>query len=459
MAGTFYPGDPATLRDAVDAFVGAGPADPRVPKALVVPHAGYVYSGPIAGSAYATLRPARGRIRRVVLLGPAHRVPVRGLAIPEAEVLATPLGELRVDERLRELVPWVPRNALAHAYEHSLEVQLPFVLRVLGPDVTVAPFVVGDASADDVARVLSALWGGDETVILISTDLSHYLPYEVARRVDRDTAARIVAHDVALEGERACGARALAGLALVAQARELEVVPLDLRTSGDTAGARDEVVGYGAFAYYEPDHHAPIVGQTSSERLTSIARAAIEVALGVPGAKLAPPRVEEAWLRAPGAVFVTLRDRETGELHGCTGSLEARRTLYEDVCENAVAAALRDPRAPAIDARDAPSLVVEVSELSPLERVYTRSREALLDLLVPFEHGWVLSWRGRRGTFLPQVWQSIPEPRMFLSELERKAGLAPGFWAPDLEIYRYRVTSHAEPHPDRPSPVPSRPRS
>jgi AmmeMemoRadiSam system protein B/AmmeMemoRadiSam system protein A len=454
VAGKFYPRDPQALRAEVDAFVAAGAAlapsaAPRAwPKALVVPHAGYVYSGPVAGTAYATLLPARGQVRRVVLLGPAHRVPVRSLALPEAEVLRTPIGDLLVDERLPHLVPWVPRSAAAHAHEHSLEVQLPFVLRVLGPGVTVAPFVVGGATPEEVARVLDALWGGRETVVLVSSDLSHYLAYDTARAVDRDTAGRIVAKEVALSGEQACGAHAIAGLSLVARRRALRVRVLDLRTSGDTAGPRDEVVGYGAFAYEEgPEQTRPDDAQRPSDRgarLLGVARAALEEALGVPGAHPEPPRADERWLRAPGATFVTLRRREDGALHGCIGSLEARRPLYDDVCDNAVAAALRDPRAPAIGPADAASLRVEVSVLSPLERVYVRSRDELLAALEPHAHGWVLAHGGRRGTFLPQVWDSLPDPRRFLHELERKAGLPHGFWSPDLEAYRYRVDEFAE---------------
>jgi AmmeMemoRadiSam system protein B/AmmeMemoRadiSam system protein A len=458
VAGTFYPRETEALRAEVDAFVERGAArlgaTPGAwPKALIVPHAGYVYSGPVAGTAYATLRPARGHVRRIVLIGPAHRVPLRSLALPEAEVLRTPLGDLLVDERLERLVPWVPHSDVAHAFEHSLEVQLPFVLRVLGPDVTVAPFVVGAATPEEVARVLEALWGGRETVVLVSSDLSHYLPYDRARTVDRDTAERIVAREVEIDGEQACGARAIAGLSLVARRRGLRVRVLDLRTSGDTAGRRDEVVGYGAFAYEEPHaddvHEAAVVeptGATSrSARLLGIARAAFEQALGVPGVRPEPPSPGEEWLRAPGAAFVTLRRRGDGELHGCIGSLSPHRSLYEDVCDNAVAAALRDPRAPEIGPDDARRLWVEVSVLSPLERVPVRSRDELLAAMAPGEHGWVLAHGGRRGTFLPQVWKSLPDPRRFLHELERKAGLPHGFWSPELEVYRYRVEEHAEP--------------
>lgn len=446
VAGRFYPAASAVLGADVDAFVaGAVPASRAgAPKALIVPHAGYVYSGPIAGSAYATLSARRGMIRRVVLLGPAHRVALRGLARPDADRLGTPLGSLRIDERLDALVPWVPRHAAAHAEEHSLEVQLPFLLRVLGPDVTVAPFVVGAASRAEVARVLDALWGGEETVIVISSDLSHYLPYDVAREVDRQTADAIARKTAGIDPERACGARAIEGLLEVARRRGLEVETLDLRTSGDTAGTRDEVVGYGAFALYEPARASDRAGRPGhGSRLLAIARSAMEHALGVPGRGADDGRDDEAWLRESGATFVTLRRRD-GELHGCIGSLEARRPLGEDVRKNAVAAAVDDPRAPSIGPDEAVELVVEVSVLGPLVPLAVGSRAELLRALRPGRDGVVLSWHGRRGTFLPQVWESLPDARDFLAHLERKAGLTPGFWAPDLEVFRYEVTKYSE---------------
>lgn len=256
VAGSFYPASPIELAALVDAFVAdAGPASAleRGPKALVAPHAGYVYSGSIAGTAYAALAARASSLRRVVLLGPAHRVRVRGLALPGVAALETPLGEVAVDEAaiasLADL-PQVSTSPLAHSREHSLEVQLPFLQRVLRR-FTVVPLVVGDASPEEVAEVLERLWGGPETLIVISSDLSHYLPYDVARHVDAQTAERVLAGHF-VEPEAACGAAPVNGLLVVARRRGLRGALLDLRNSGDTAGSRDEVVGYGAVAFYEP---------------------------------------------------------------------------------------------------------------------------------------------------------------------------------------------------------------
>jgi AmmeMemoRadiSam system protein B len=254
VAGRFYPGEPARLEAALDAaFAAAVPPEPGapVPKALVVPHAGYVYSGPIAASAYLRVVPARATIRRVVLLGPSHRVPVRGMALSSADAWAGPLGPVALDhegaEALRE-VPWMHVDDRPHAPEHSLEVQVPFLQRVLD-EFALLPIVVGDASEDEVAAVLEAVWGGQETLVIVSTDLSHYHRYEDARRLDARTVAAIVGLRPNDVGDRdACGARPLRGLLRSAADRRLAVDAIDVRSSGDTAGDRHQVVGYGAFA-------------------------------------------------------------------------------------------------------------------------------------------------------------------------------------------------------------------
>jgi hypothetical protein len=252
VAGSFYPASPSALSAQVDTWLAEARAGrTEQPVALIVPHAGYVYSGPVAATAYAALRP--GSTSRVLLLGPCHFLPLRGLAHPDVDVLRTPLGEVPVDAELRGravALRQVSASREAHAAEHSLEVQLPFLQRALG-GFTVLPLVVGSARAEEVAEVLEALWTPD-VLPVISSDLSHYLPYEEARAVDRETAERVLALRGPLDGESACGAAAVSGLMLVARKRGLRPELLDLRSSGDTAGGQDEVVGYGAFAFYLP---------------------------------------------------------------------------------------------------------------------------------------------------------------------------------------------------------------
>jgi AmmeMemoRadiSam system protein B len=242
VAGLFYPADAAELRREVEDLLGGarGP-EGAAPKALIVPHAGYVYSGPVAATGYARLRGAA--VRRVVLLGPAHRYPLRGVATHGADFFETPLGRIPVERTS------LPVLDAAHAKEHSLEVHLPFLQVVLG-EFTLVPVVVGDASPDEVADALEGRWGGPETLVVVSSDLSHYHDYATARRLDRRTADAITAAEPGLRPEQACGCHAVNGLLALARKKGLAVELLDLRSSGDTAGPRDEVVGYGAFAVH-----------------------------------------------------------------------------------------------------------------------------------------------------------------------------------------------------------------
>lgn len=253
VAGMFYPGQAAVLATTVAGLLEQAARPESAPKALIVPHAGYVYSGSTAARAYAQLIEQRETVRRVVLLGPVHRVPVRGLALPGASAFSTPLGEVALDLdalSLLEGLPQVVTSPAAHAHEHSLEVQLPFLQTVL-PDFRLVPLAVGDAMPAEVAEVLDTLWGGPETLVVISSDLSHFLPYEEAQAVDRDTVQRLLALDGPLSHRQACGGTPINGLLLAARRHRLQPRLLGLCNSGDTAGDRQRVVGYAALAFHE----------------------------------------------------------------------------------------------------------------------------------------------------------------------------------------------------------------
>lgn len=257
VAGSFYPSDAGALGETVTRLLARAnpPAISGSLRALIVPHAGYVYSGPIAASAYAVLRRESPLPGCIALLGPAHFVPFPGLALPEADALATPLGIVPVDPfaaSLPERFGQVLRSERAHRREHSLEVQLPFLQTVLPAGFTVLPLVVGDARPAEVSSIIELLSERPATLVLISTDLSHYLPADEAREVDRRTCGIVTAGDVEnLEPEMACGHHPLAGLMLAARRRKWITELLDARNSSDTAGDPDRVVGYGAFAVVE----------------------------------------------------------------------------------------------------------------------------------------------------------------------------------------------------------------
>jgi AmmeMemoRadiSam system protein B/AmmeMemoRadiSam system protein A len=439
VAGLFYPRDPALLSEELDDYLGQAPErplSPGFPKLVIVPHAGYVYSGPVAASAYDLLRPARGIVSRVVLLGPCHRVAVRGLALPAAGAFDTPLGRIALDQAAIAAIrglPQVVESAATHAQEHALEVQLPFLQQVLG-EFSLVPLVVGDAAPQEVAEVLERLWGGSETLIVISSDLSHYHAYEEARRIDAATVRAILGLGAGISHEQACGATPVAGALLAARVRGLAPRLLDCRNSGDTAGGKDQVVGYASFAFGADDAgYGPEHGRT----LLRIARAAIEEALGK---EIRKGAADEPWLRERRATFVTLQIN--GGLRGCIGSLEAQRSLAADVAANARAAALQDPRFRPLAPEEFARTGLEVSLLSTPKPILFKDDDDLVAQLRPGIDGIILECEGKRGTFLPQVWDGLPDARQFIAHLRQKAGIVHGVG--HCAVKRYSVLKWCE---------------
>lgn len=543
VAGSFYPADRTALKQLINQQLDyvrkllqqLEPTLPAgVPRAVIVPHAGYIYSGTAAALAYALLERGRGSVTRAVIVGPTHRVAVRGVACSTAAAFETPLGTVPVDiaaerkalglsvnEPLRSGTharPGAPApamivNAPTHAQEHAVEVQIPFLQTVLGPDLTIVPLNAGDATPQEVGDVLRALWGGPETVIVISSDLSHYHPHEVARALDDQTIADIAALHLPIHPRRACGAYPINGLLDVLKGRkDMRLFELGCSTSGDDgvvalAGqprpamrdADEPVVGYVSFAAWESKPEADALAgaddlgtsgtPSHGEVLLKLVRAAIRERLHIehPTAADSTASILAAnpWLNEPGACFVTLT--EGGRLRGCIGSLVAHRSLGKDVAEHAVDAATRDPRFTPVTAAEYPLLNVEVSVLGEPEPITVnscdadsrgtgsktatlaslqsgpqtdavkrdgsnverpvRSRTELEEVLRPGKDGLILAdRRGRSATFLPQVWDELPDPHDFVAHLLAKAGIRPSYDWTDSEIdcQRYEVTAYAE---------------
>jgi len=364
-------------------------------------------------------------------------VAVRGLAVTSDEAFATPLGSIPIDrEAIASLqdLPQVVSSDAAHAMEHSLEVQLPFLQKTLGT-FSLVPFAVGMASVAEVAQVIERLWGGPETLIVISTDLSHYHAYDEARRIDGNTISRITGFATDLDPEEACGATPLNGFLSLAKRKKLSLKLLAACNSGDTAGGRDRVVGYSAFGLYE-GAETPL--DEAGRALLALARNAIESSLF----ETKEIRFDAPWLQQCGATFVTLT--KDGQLRGCIGSLEAARPLAMDVAENALGAAFRDPRFPRLAADEWPRCQVEVSMLSASKRVEFADEADLIAQLEPGVDGVILEADGRRATFLPQVWESLPDKRAFLAELVKKAGLPAETRLGRCKVSRYRVAKFHE---------------
>ena len=542
VAGSFYPADRTTLKQLIthqldysrEVLQQLEPTLPAgVPKAVIVPHAGYVYSGTAAALAYALLERGRGSVTRAVIVGPTHRVAVRGVACSTAAAFETPLGTVPVDiaaerkalglsvnEPLRSgtharpgaSAPAMIVNGPTHAQEHAVEVQIPFLQTVLGPDLTIVPLNAGDATPQEAGDVLRALWGGPETVIVISSDLSHYHPHEVARALDDQTIADIAALHLPIHPRRACGAYPINGLLDVLKGRkDMKLFELGCSTSGDDgvvalAGqprpamrdADEPVVGYVSFAAWKskPEADAPAgaddlgeSGTAHGDVLLKLARAAIRERLHIehPIAADSTASILAAnpWLNESGACFVTLT--EGGRLRGCIGSLAAHRALGKDIAAHAVDAATRDPRFNPVTAAEYPLLNVEISVLGEPEPITVnscdadsrdtgsktatlaslqsgpqtdavkrdgsnverpvRSRTELEEVLRPGKDGLILAdRRGCSATFLPQVWDELPNPHDFVAHLLAKAGIRPSYDWNDGEIdcQRYEVTAYAE---------------
>lgn len=555
VAGTFYPGHPERLAGEVDRYVAeareelagraadaarrsggtqARPTSARSTSArpastggasirgalvggalvgVVVPHAGHIYSGPTAGFAYASIDPAA--VERVVLLGPAHYVPVDGIGLSTATAWRTPLGDVELDsdlaDDLRSRIETVLPADAAHAPEHSLEVQLPFLQRVLTDGWRLVPLIVGADLPRDVAAVITMCAALPRTLVVVSTDLSHYLDYSSAVAQDSRTIRSIVhRRPDSIGSSDACGRYPLRGLLTAAAAHDWAVRLLDARNSGDTAGDRARVVGYAAFAVTRgltgeggspagvaSAGHTPTGEPTASAQGTPGVGAApgaeapgasVAPSAAAPGARgpdpavsgrsgdavdrIAPesralllrlaratiqealstrrrPRIDPgAWptadplLHAPGAAFVTLRSA-AGDLLGCIGSLAARQPLIADVAEHAFDAAFRDPRFPPMTRDRADGMVIDISVLSPTRAFPCSSYDDLL-AHVPVGSGVVVEAGRQRATFLPAVWEQLPEPRAFLAALWRKAGLDPGEWPTGTVIEVYDSQEFAE---------------
>ena len=439
VAGRFYPAEPESLSAMIaDMRQRARPDRGVAPKVVIAPHAGIVYSGAVAATAFAPWARRVEPPRRIVIIGPAHRVAFHGLAVHPATKWRTPLGEAPVAA--------VPQAELAKACgvfvdprpfagEHSLEMHLVMLQAMLPAPFEIVPILVGDADPHQVAEALRVVWGGPETVVAVSSDLSHFLDRASAEAIDADTARRIETLDApSLDGRRACGFLPIKGALEIAADRDLRASGLHLATSADAGGDASRVVGYGAFAF---EYSASArVGEADRELLLSTCMAALGEATrngGKPPAlrlKEMPPALSP-WR----ATFVTLT--ENGRLRGCIGSPAPRRPLIDDAVANAVQAGFADPRFPPLKESDLPGLRLDVSILSHPRPIAAESESALAGALEPDRDGLIIGSGRRRALFLPSVWRQLPDARVFVRHLLAKADLTG--WPEGLEAMRFRV--------------------
>lgn len=452
VAGHFYPADATQLRQTLDDFlneqsIATGDATPNFPKALIVPHAGYIYSGGVAAKAYAKLAPFRHTIKRVVLLGPCHRVPVGGLALSSADFFETPLGRIPLDKELVRSLSRLPQVFTfddTHTEEHSLEVHLPF-LQTLLSDFTIVPLIVGQASPAEVSEALNLIWGGEETLIIISTDLSHYLDYDQCQSLDNQTVQAIENFDInAIKNQQACGRIPLKGLLETAQARSMSIETLDVKNSGDTAGPKDRVVGYGSWILsggQKPSEHEAFSFKMKAilarygHSLLQVGAASIKRGISHQSPVKLDLNSFPDSLKEEAACFVTIE--KFGQLRGCIGSLQAHQPLAMDVAENAFKAGFKDPRFPPLEKDELEQLSLHISILSPAFEMTCASETDLLEQIRIHKDGLIIQDLGRRAVFLPSVWEKIPDKSNFLAQLRLKAGLDAHHWSDTFKAWRF----------------------
>lgn len=460
VAGTFYPNEADILRSEIDGLMDAALHSDAVsgdvsPKAIIVPHAGLMFSGSLAALGFATVRALKDTIKRIVIIGPAHRMAFQGIALARADQFATPLGNMRCDLPALQSALALPHVQMlddAHTLEHGLEIELPFIQRLFGEgaDIGIVPLLVSRCSPRQVHEVIEKLWGGPETLIVISSDLSHFHDYDTAKKMDNRTRAMIENFDAEnIDTNDACGALPVAGMLIAARNRGMKIKTLGMRNSGDVTGDKSRVVGYGAWAVY--DGKALGMGGDGEDDFTKATETLIRthgpamldlcrqsilhgIETGAP-LQVSANEVGPA-LAAPGACFVTLK--KAGQLRGCIGSIISHAPLATDLCENAFKAAFRDPRFAGLSrAEIGDDLELSISVLSPPQPFGFADEADFISKLTPFEDGIVLSDGNRRGLFLPQVWDQLPDPKDFLAHLKRKAGLAMDHWSPNMRAERF----------------------
>ncbi|MGN7610562.1 AmmeMemoRadiSam system protein B [Magnetococcales bacterium HHB-1] len=438
VAGMFYPDNPNQLRQMVREYLKRAPQHDLQPRAMVAPHAGYIYSGYTAACAYKTLKPSKVR-QRVFLAGPSHRVYLEGISVGNFSAFKTPLGQVALDQEILQRLfreePDITRQPEAHQQEHSLEVHLPFLQETLG-DFILVPMVFGKITPERLAEILYKYAEKDD-LIIVSSDLSHYYSEEQARQLDQQCHDAMLKQDAsAMATCKACGNIGMSALLNLAKRHHWQSKLIDYRTSYDYSKDASRVVGYASYLF---------VGDQSMNKqdLPAKAREHLrQVLAGQPGLDHTTLTDAMPELAEKGACFVTLT--KGGVLRGCIGSLEAHRSLAEDLLANTVAAALKDSRFPAMSSNELDRVSIEVSLLTAAEPLEYVDPSDLLTRLKPNVHGVILELNGKRATFLPQVWEQLPDPKIFLEHLCRKAGLALDCRKESPKIYVYTVDKYLE---------------
>lgn len=438
VAGGFYPANPQDALNALKAAF-ANTHDPEIknPKVLVLPHAGWNFCLSIMAEGLRAIHANRAKFKKVVLIGPAHRVAFKGIATTSNGAWKTPFGDVGVDiATLNTLIRAKKVNVADHCFakEHSLEVILPAIQKII-PEFQLIPLLVGEASETELDSLIEAVWGGQETLIIVSSDLSHFHTSQAASEIDKNTRINIETYKhIAIGSKEACGHRALNAVLRACEKRDFRLTALDVRHSGLITGDNSRVVGYGAFVG-EPAIYAQLP-QADRQHLINTAIQALDMAsqMGkMPNFKI------DGYLKphfaAMRATFVTLKCE--GKLRGCIGSLIPHRSLLLDVATNAVKAGFQDPRFKPMTKEELANATIDVSILSHPQTISFKNEADLLRQIRPDVDGLILRDGNKSGLFLPSVWESYPKAQDFFTGLKRKAGLPDSHWSNTLTVQRY----------------------
>ena len=455
ISGSWYPGKKEDLAKLIDSFLGnADNAGLKDIKALIVPHAGYAYSGQVAAHAYKQI--AGKEYKKVIILAPSHHIGFRGASIPDYTHFETPMGEVKVSSvagLLKKESTLIQSIDLIEEKEHSLEIQLPFLQKVLGAGFELIPIVVGDISESDRTTLAELLTKhlDDETLLVISTDLSHYYPYDTAVLMDTECIETITDLDIeGAEGCEMCGMNPVLILTEIAKKIGWNTHLLKYANSGDVTGDPSGVVGYAAIAFYagekeEKKEHKKILSgdlnNTEKKYLLGLARETIENF--IKSGEVTEPHTEDEKLKETRGAFVTLEKK--GQLRGCIGHILPVSPLFLDVRDNAISAATEDPRFRQVVEEELDKIEIEISVLTSPEEIKTKSAKETLETIRQGIDGIIIEYKGRGATYLPQVWEQLPGKEEFLDSLCMKGGLSPGDWKQKgAKISRYQVQAFKE---------------
>ena len=451
VAGVFYPSDIHQLHSDITGYLDhvADKTSGR-PRILIVPHAGYKYSAQIAASAFKKIMPFRDKIKKIFLLGPSHYVYVNGVALANEKSFKTPLGLIKTDMSIAEQLAQNNDflfNSHAHKKEHSLEVILPFLQTTLN-DFQIIPMVYGNANPQDIAKTLQPHLERNDSILIVSADLSHYLSYGEANNMDKKT-ANDISNGLALASHQSCGATGINTAMILA--KQFALVPhlLDMSNSGDASGDKDRVVGYGAWSFEKEKEEIKLEGiELEQDNLANFARHNKDAIIDIVSKSLEKAVLENSEFSPErenyddvmfnkGASFVTLE--KNNNLRGCIGSILPVMSIAEDLAKNTNLAALQDSRFTPVTKDELKNITFKVSLLTGFEEIKFSSYDDLLKQIKPKTDGLLIKDGKRQGVFLPSVWKDIPNKKDFLTELKIKAGLSPSYWSDNIEVFKFRT--------------------